>query len=469
MSKIEHTYQNALDYLYSFVDYSLKHASELARVDFNLERMEKLLHLLGDPHRAYPVLHVAGTKGKGSVCALSATALRAAGLRVGLYTSPHLLDYAERIQIDGQPIPHIHLVELVEHIKPFVAQVPYLTTFEITTALAFLYFALQNVQIAVVEVGLGGRLDATNVVRPQASVITPISYDHTQVLGNTLAQIAREKAGIIKEGRPLIVAKQEPEALEVIQKIAEEKRAPLTLIGRDVVVERRQFDLKGQTLAIWDRKGHSLEARLALLGPHQVENAAVAAAALWELQAQGFPITDSHIAQGFAEVRWPARFEVMSFAPPIIFDSAHNQAAFHFLSQTLAETFPQHGVCLVFGASEDKDIPAMLREIRPRLKMLLLTRSHHPRAASIEHLEACAREIGVDFESHPSVAEAFTRALELSLRESSLVLVAGSMFVTAEAMQFWPVLADRLSSAPRPPQVKQGAPTGLAVSADGSP
>jgi dihydrofolate synthase/folylpolyglutamate synthase len=456
MSEMEHAYQRALDYLYSFVDYSLKHASELARADFNLERMERLLHLLGDPHRAYPVLHVAGTKGKGSVCALSAAALRAAGLGVGLYTSPHLLDYAERIQINGQPVPHADLVELVERIKPFVAQVPFLTTFEITTALAFLYFALQKVEIAVIEVGLGGRLDATNVVWPHVSVITPISYDHTQVLGNTLAQIAREKAGIIKEGRPLIVARQEAEAMEAIRRIAEERRAPLTLIGRDVFVERRSFDREGQHLAIWDRHGHRLETRLALLGPHQVENAAVAAAALWELQAQGFPISDAHLRQGFSTVRWPARFEVARFDPPLIFDAAHNQASFHFLAQTLAEIFPQHPVSLVFGASEDKDIPAMLREIRPRLKKLLLTRAHHPRAASLEHLQACAQQVGVAFESYPTVEQAFGRALELSAQDGSAVLVAGSMFVTAEAMELWSALADRRSSAPRPPQAERG-------------
>lgn len=443
MDEIEIAYQHALDYLYSFVDYSLKHASELARADFNLDRMERLMHLLGDPHRAYPVLHVTGTKGKGSVCALSAAALQAAGLRVGLYISPHLLDYAERIQVNAIPIPHAHLVETLEDLKPYIAQVPYLTTFEITTALAFLYFARQNVDIAVIEVGLGGRLDATNIVWPQVSAITSISYDHIAVLGNTLAQIAREKAGIIKEGRPVVSAPQEQEALQVIQKIAEDRHAPLTLLSRDVFADRIGFDLNGQSVRIWTRDGRRLETHLPLLGRHQVENAGVATAALWKLQEQGIAVDDRAIQQGFASVRWPARFEIARLNPPVIFDSAHNQASFRFLTQTLAETFPNYKVYLVFGASEDKPLAAMLQEIRPRLEKILFTRANHPRATELERLEALACQQGLEFETHPTVAQAFTRALELAAQDGNAVVVAGSMFVTAEAMETWHAVAGK--------------------------
>ena len=199
MSDIETHYNQALDYLYSFVDYSLKHSSELAKAEFNLDRMFALMEELGNPQAKYPIIHVAGTKGKGSVSALCASALQAAGYNVGLYTSPHLLDYVERIQINGEPISHEQMIELVEEIKPAVAQIPKLTTFEITTALGFLAFAKQNVNAAVIEVGLGGRLDATNIVTPKVSVITSLSYDHMAVLGDTLAKIAGEKAGIIKQ------------------------------------------------------------------------------------------------------------------------------------------------------------------------------------------------------------------------------------------------------------------------------
>ncbi|MGB9669166.1 MAG: bifunctional folylpolyglutamate synthase/dihydrofolate synthase, partial [Anaerolineales bacterium] len=198
--KLELTYQNTLDYLYSFVDYSLTKADRLAQAKFDLTRMHRLLEELGNPHHSYPSIHITGTKGKGSVTAMCTSVLREAGYRVGMYTSPHLEDYAERIQVNGENIPHAALVSFVESMKPAIEKIKDLTTFEITTALAFLYFNQKKVDVAVVEVGLGGRLDATNVLLPEVSVITSISFDHTFVLGNTLAEIAREKGGIIKEG-----------------------------------------------------------------------------------------------------------------------------------------------------------------------------------------------------------------------------------------------------------------------------
>ena len=223
----ETAYNQALDYLYSFVDYSLKHASELAKADFNLDRMFALMESLGNPQNRYPIIHVAGTKGKGSTSALCASALGAAGYTVGLYTSPHLEDYVERIQINGAPISHEQLVELVEEIKPHVAKIEKLTTFEITTALAFLAFAKYGVNAAVFEVGLGGRLDATNIVTPKVSVITSLSYDHMAVLGNTLTLIAGEKAGIIKQGVPVVSSPQKDEALAVLERVAKLKDAEL--------------------------------------------------------------------------------------------------------------------------------------------------------------------------------------------------------------------------------------------------
>ena len=228
MADPEIAYNLALDYLYSYVDYSLKHSSELARANFNLDRMRALMNELGDPHLRYPIVHVAGTKGKGSVCALAASGLQAAGYRVGLYTSPHLIDYCERIRVDGQPITHGELVDLVELARPAVARIPELTTFEITTALGLRHFADKQVEAAVIEVGLGGRLDATNVVTPRVSVITSLSYDHMAVLGDTLDKIAAEKAGIIKPGVPVISAPQKDEALEVLKRIAGERKAHFT-------------------------------------------------------------------------------------------------------------------------------------------------------------------------------------------------------------------------------------------------
>lgn len=438
MSEIENQYNKALDYLYSYVDYSLKHSSELAKAEFNLDRMFALLEELGNPQEKYFIIHVAGTKGKGSVCALCASALQAAGYKTGLYTSPHLLDYTERIQIDGQPISHQQLVDLVEEVKPAVARIPKLTTFEITTALGFLAFAKNQVTAAVIEVGLGGRLDATNVVTPRVSVITSLSYDHMAVLGDTLARIAGEKAGIIKPGIPVVSAPQSAEALEVLERIAKEKDGPFILVGKDVKFERIKSSLDGQSLHLssflFPSQEQTLDLNIPLLGSHQIQNTATAYAAL---KASGIGISDEAIQRGFSQVKWRARFEVARRDPPVIFDSAHNQDSFEKLRETLEEHFPGKPVYLIFGASEDKNIPGMFTEMKPKIKKLLVTRADHPRALEPEKIIELANQAGLESEAVSPVESAFQRALELSKEDGSIVLSAGSMFVTAEVMGAW--------------------------------
>lgn len=430
----EKAYNLALDYLYSFVDYSLKHASELAKADFNLDRMFALMEMLGNPQGRYPVIHVAGTKGKGSVSALCASALRAAGYKTGLYTSPHLQDYAERIQVDGQPIPHGELAALVEEIKPAVARVPYLTTFEITTALGFLYFARQGCNAAVIEVGLGGRLDATNIVVPRVSVITSLSLDHTLVLGDTLAKIAGEKAGILKPGIPAVSSPQKDEALDVLLRVADERGCHFTLVGRDLDFEPLSQSLDGQTLRVWTPGLPPLNLAIPLLGLHQVENAATACAAL---RVSGLDVPDAAIQQGFAAVKWRSRFEIARREPPVIFESAHNQDSFARMYQTLETCFPGRPVYLVLGASEDKNLAGMFEEMKPKIKRLIVTRAGHPRALEVERICQIAEQAGVESEAVQPVEAAFRRALELSEKDGSIVLSAGSMFVTAEAMTAW--------------------------------
>jgi dihydrofolate synthase/folylpolyglutamate synthase len=427
----EKAYNLALDYLYSFVDYSLKHVSELAKADFNLDRMFALMESLGNPQMKYPIIHVAGTKGKGSTSALCASALTAAGYKVGLYTSPHLEDYVERIQVDGQPISHEEMVELVEEIKPHVAKIPMLTTFEITTALGFMAFAKRGVDAAVIEVGLGGRLDATNVVTPRVSVITSLSMDHMAVLGDTLAKIAGEKAGIIKVGVPVVSSPQKPDAIEVLERVAREKNAPLTIVGKDVTFELVSSSLDGQQFRIQN----SREAfRIPLLGSHQLTNAATAYAAL---TASGLSIPDETIQKGFSQVKWPARFEVARREPPVIFDSAHNDDSFAKLRETLETYFPGRQVTLIFGASEDKNIPGMFREMKSKIKRIIVTRADHPRALEVEKIQQLAEQAGVPHEAATPVSSALARALELSANDGSIVLSAGSMFVTAEVMREW--------------------------------
>jgi len=430
----ETRYNQALDYLYSFVDYSLKHSSELAKADFNLDRMFALMQSLGNPHTKYPIIHVAGTKGKGSTSALCAAALMAAGYKTGLYTSPHLLDYVERIQINGEPISHEQLVELVEEIKPHVAKIEKLTTFEITTALAFMAFAKYDATAAIFEVGLGGRLDATNVVTPKVSVITSLSYDHMAVLGNTLALIAGEKAGIIKEGVPVVSSPQKDEALQVLLRVASEKNSDITLVGKDVEFERVGSSLEGQELRITYSvmRKEPIAIHIPLLGAHQVENAATAYAAL---KVSGIPITDEQIKSGFSQVQWRARFEVARIEPPVIFDSAHNQDSFEKLRETLEEYFPGRKIYLIFGASEDKNIPGMFAEMKPKIQKIIITRADHPRALSVDQIQSLAEQAGAEFEALVPVKDALRRALELSANDGSIVLSAGSMFVTAEVMK----------------------------------
>jgi dihydrofolate synthase/folylpolyglutamate synthase len=426
---IETAYNKALDYLYSFVDYSLKHSSELAKADFNLGRMFALMDSLGNPQMKYPIIHVAGTKGKGSTSALCASTLQVAGYKVGLYTSPHLEDYVERIQINGEPISHVQLTGLVEEIKPFVAKIEMLTTFEITTALAFMAFAKYGINAAVFEVGLGGRLDATNIVTPKVSVITSLSYDHMAVLGDTLAKIAGEKAGIIKPGVTVVSAPQKDEALEVILRVARLNESKLFLVGRDVNYDVLESSLDGQTFNV-----QHLTFRVPLLGMHQIENAATAYTAL---KASGLNVSDEHIRMGFSQVKWRARFEVARRDPPVIFDSAHNQDSFAKLSETLQTYFPDKMVYLIFGASEDKNIPGMFTEMKPKIKKLIVTRADHPRALEVEKIKELARLAGISNETVNPVSAALERALELSQKDGSIVLSAGSIFVTAEVMTAW--------------------------------
>ena len=441
-------YNRALDYLYSFVDYSLKHSSELAKAEFNLDRMRALMELLGNPQESYTILHVAGTKGKGSVCALAASGLEAAGYRVGLYTSPHLLDYCERIQVNGLPVSHEDLVNLVDRARPAVARVPKLTTFEITTAIALLHFANAKAEVAVVEVGLGGRLDATNVVMPAVSVITSLSYDHMAVLGDTLEKIAGEKAGIIKDQVPVVSAPQKDEALEVLERTARDRHADFTLVGREITYEALEHSLDGQSLRVTNGS-RTLSLRMPLLGAHQVQNAATAAAALWALSDAGLKTSNEAIQQGFSVVNWPARFQVVRREPPLIFDSAHNQDSFARLRQALDDYFPGRQVYLVFGASEDKNIPGMFQEMREKISRMFVTRADHPRALPSERIIQLSRIAGIASEEMPSVKTALDRALGLASKDGSIVLSAGSMFVTAEAIAAWQA-HDKAEASPEP-------------------
>ncbi len=444
-------YQQALDYLYSFVDYSLTRAFRYSPEKFDLSRMAAFLERLGNPHLMYPVIHVAGTKGKGSTSALIASALRAAGYKTGLYTSPHLLDFTERIQINGESIPAADFVQLVNEIKPEVQKVEQLTTFEITTALGFLYFSRQKIDAAVIEVGMGGRLDATNLVSPLVTVITSISMDHTAVLGNTLAQIAAEKGGIIKTSRPVIVAPQRSEARQVLLSIAAERKAPLCQVGDDLLYTETSHTLDGQTFYVWNQNEQALLdayiesdgkhaweplwLKIPLLGYHQVQNAATAYAALKSARTEGLEISDASIQKGFQDVVWPGRFEVMRRSPVVVIDSAHNPDSALKLRLTIDDYFPGKPVLLVFGASEDKNIEEMFEALLPRVQQVIATQSIHPRAADANKLVELVHRFGKPARAVLPVENALQEAIQWAGKRDSVVVVAGSLFLAAAVRQ----------------------------------
>ncbi len=433
-------YQEALDYIYSFVDFSRTHQYNLSPENFDLTRMVQFMALLGSPQNTYPSLHIAGSKGKGSVSAFCASVLKVAGYKVGLYTSPHLKDFEERIQINGILISRSELVDLVNEVKPVVESIAELTTFEIMTGLAFLYFARQNVDIGVIEVGLGGRLDATNIISPLVSVITSLYLDHVTILGDTLEDIAAEKGGILKPGIPVICAPQEKEALQVIKEIAAQNGSPLTQIEQDYPYIINSSTLDGQEFTLTkpgeeDREGNP-QYFIPLLGGYQVINAVTAYAALNAIRSRGFHINEAAIHQGLADTVWPARFEIARRQPPVIFDAAHNPASIRKLRETVDTFFPDLPQILVFGISEDKQLEGMLEEILPRTSHLICTQADHPRAMEAEDLAARAKKYPCSVESIPIVRDALCRAIQLA-DQDQLVLVTGSIFVAASARIAW--------------------------------
>ena len=441
MENVEAAYQSTLDYLYSFVDYSLTRSLRYSPEKFDLGRMAALMDALGSPQSQYPIVHVAGTKGKGSTCAMIAGVLQTAGYKVGLYTSPHLVDYTERIQVNRQPVSHERLVELVEQLKPEVGKIERLTTFELTTAAAFLYFAQEKVDIAVIEVGLGGRLDATNVVDPLVSVITSLSLDHMNVLGDTLEKIAGEKGGIIKPGRPVVVAHQKPEAAAVLKKIAKERQAPILFTDNAYFASVTQHSLAGQEFEIRkavENNGRARASRfsLPLLGEHQVQNALTAYATLKVLREAGLKISNSDIANGFATVSWPGRFEILQNDPLVVIDSAHNLDSADKLAQTIRDYLPGRAVELVFGASEDKDVTGMLAALVPVIKSIMVTQSVHPRSYDAAQLGEAAQKFGLPVAVNPQLETALDQAYA-SLEMEGVLVITGSIFIAAGARQYW--------------------------------
>jgi dihydrofolate synthase/folylpolyglutamate synthase len=431
-------YKAALNYILSFTDYEKLPGFLYSAANFDLRRMEGLLERLGNPHLTSRSIHVAGTKGKGSTAAMIASALSAAGYRTGLYTSPHLHTFRERISIDGEQIAEGEFSALAQRLKPEIDEMNRrhtygeLTTFEILTAIAFAYFRERRVDFQVLEVGLGGRLDATNVVRPEVSVISSISLDHAEVLGDSLAKIAREKAGIITPGAIVVSSPQHREAEGVIKEVCRTKGARLIAVGKDVTWKKLAADIGGQSFEVKGKAGN-YKLTIPLLGEHQLENAATAVAALEALAP--FGVKEEHIAKGLAQVRWPGRLEILRHEPLFLVDGAHNADSARRLREAIEEYLDFDRLILIVGASSDKDIAGIVGELASLSNLTIVTRSRHPRAlATALLLEELERQ-GMRGESAESVASAVERALEMA-GPRDLICASGSLFVAAEAIEY---------------------------------
>ena len=428
-------YARTLREIFAHVDYSRSRQHPYNAETYNLDRMWELVRLLGNPQDAFPSVHVAGSKGKGSTSAMISSILQAAGYRTGLYTSPHLHTFRERIRIDGEFIPREELIALWQELKSVIAQLPRTTTFEIITALAFMYFARAQVDVAIFEVGLGGRLDATNVITPLACAITALSLEHTDLLGDSLAAIAAEKAGIIKAGIPVVTGPQPPEAMTVIEQKAKDLRAPLIRVGIDWQWEIRDISARGLLLDIHSPDSTIKELFIPLTGEHQAINATIAVALIHTLN--DFEVSEEAIRQGLARTYWPGRMEILDTRPTILLDSAHNPDSAIRLQQAL-HLFPHQRRILLFGASADKDIPTMLTILGEGADIIILTRSFHPRAAAPDHLYTIAQRLFPHKTIYRTddVEPALRQALALA-EEDDLILITGSIFVVAAAREAW--------------------------------
>ena len=432
-------YNQAEEYLNSFINYEQILGIPYAHRGYGLRHMEELLSRMGNPQLAARTVHIAGTKGKGSVAAMIAQVLSGSGYKTGLYTSPHLHNLRERIRMDGSSIPEAEFAAAMAEIKPVIERhdttFRQLTYFEVLTVLAFAYFKKEQVDFQVLEVGLGGRLDATNVASPVVCIITPISLDHTQILGNSLVEIAREKAGIIKSGCWVVLSPQPEEAASIITDICREKEAKVVQVGKDITWHKLGGDLFHQSLVIKGRTSN-YQVSIPLLGDYQLENTATAVAALETLASVGFAISAADIAQGLARVKWPGRFQILHQHPTVLVDGAHNVVSTQRLVSNIKAYFNYKRILLVFGASSDKDIPGMVKELVPLSPQVIVTRTSHSRAASPSTLAAEFTKRGIEPEIRETVAQAISRALSLADR-TDLICVTGSLFAVAEALDYF--------------------------------
>ncbi len=412
-------YRESLAYLYGLQRFGIK---------LGLDNIRQILHRLQHPEEHYPIVHVAGSNGKGSVCIGLAAILHQAGRRVGLYSSPHLHSFTERIQIDGQPISEEEAVALIKTVKGVCDGIP-VTFFEFATAMALLYFQRRRVEVAILEVGMGGRLDATNAVTPRVAVITPVCRDHAEHLGPDLAAIAAEKAGIVKPQVPLVLGPQQPEAQQVLTARAATLRAPVYRYGHEFFAQGTDqgFDYHGLE---WSLQG----LRPGLLGAHQHHNLSVALAVAELLRQQGLDLPETALREGVAVVRWPGRLEWWRDGKTVLLDGAHNEGGAAVLASYLQALAPA-GIRWVVGAKGSKDMAQILRPLLPLVDSLYCTEPPVQEAVSADRIARLAADAGVAAQCFASPAAALAAALA-DRQPDEIVLVAGSLFLVAAAREY---------------------------------
>ncbi len=437
-------YIKALEFLLGHTDYERMRVVRYNSTTFSLDRMRQLLEGLGNPHLAYKTVHIAGTKGKGSTCHMLASMLQSAGFKVGLYTSPHLLNMRERISINGQYISEDQVAHLVKRIevamKKLGANKP--TFFEILTAMGFCHFADEHVDIAVIETGLGGRLDSTNVVNPEVTAITSISYDHMAILGNSLTKIAEEKAGIFKKDVPALSCIQEPEVEAVLRRVAAHVHAPLEFVGTDIEFSHR-FEVTRPVgphvrVSLMTERSHFEHLTVPLIGEHQAVNCGLALAILDKLKARGMKISDASAVAGLYAVNLPGRIETVWQNPRVIIDGAHNAASVKALFRGISQYIPYDSMVVIFGCNCDKDIDGMLEQVSLGADKVIFTRSNNnPKSASPEEL---SNRYVDRFGKMAQAAENFADAMDIAARAISredVVTVTGSFYLIGEAKRFF--------------------------------
>ena len=437
------SYEDSIARLLSLVDHerSIPAQPRQKRI-YDLRNVERLLARMGDPHRRRGMVHVAGTKGKGSTAAMVESIARAAGYSAGLYSSPHLHSFCERIRRDGVPVARERFAELTDTVWPYHQdnaadpEAGPATLFEYLTAMGFQCFAQDGVDVSVIEVGLGGRLDATNVLTPEVSVITPVSMDHMAILGDTIGEIAAEKAGIIKPGKPVVVGPQFPEAMDAISRASGEQSAPLIRVGHAITWDVQKASADGQILEIHGRRD-SYRLRLPLLGDFQGANAATAVGAAEALADAGYAVDHHAIVAGLEVVEWPGRMEVLAREPKLVVDGAHNDHSVATLLATLQTYVPHRNLIVVAGFSRDKQVDTMVELLAQRARRVIATRSRHPRSMRPAEIaqqfldqRMPSERVAVTAHTGDAVTEALAAA-----DADDLVLVTGSLFVVAEARE----------------------------------